>query len=125
MSKILIIDDSESCRTELKDALQSYEIIEAKDGIDGLNILAANPEVDLIICDVNMPKLDGVGFCKKKSENKIYDSIPILMVTTESNTELKKELKAFSVKAWMLKPINPENLIRGVQMLIDQRKKAA
>jgi two-component system chemotaxis response regulator CheY len=123
MVKILAVDDSESFRIEIREILSRYEIIEAVDGVDALAKLASNPGISLIICDVNMPNMDGVTFCRKKSENRAYDKIPIIMITTESNAEIKKEVKNYGVKAWVLKPIDAQSLSNGVHFLLQNNAK--
>ncbi len=120
MARILAIDDSETFRIEIREILAQHEVIEAVDGIDALNKLQANRQIDLIICDVNMPNMDGITFCQKKFENKTFADIPIVMITTESNLELKKTAKSLGVCAWVFKPIDPTSLLNGVKALLEK-----
>lgn len=90
MARILAIDDAEVFRRQIKEILAEYEVLEAVDGMDGLDKLQSSGHFDLIICDLNMPNMDGIAFCQKKYENKAFSQIPIIMITTESNVEIKK-----------------------------------
>ena len=122
MSKtIMIIDDSASIRQvvglTLRDA--GYEVIEAVDGQDALEKLTGN-KVNLIICDVNMPNMDGISFVKELKGEPQYSSYkftPIIMLTTESEESKKLEGQAAGAKAWIVKPFLPEKLLVAVQKL--------
>lgn len=109
---ILIVDDSETLRTQLRKDLESggHKVIEAEDGFDGLNKIGENPSLGLIICDVNMPKMDGLTMCEKLKELKTYSG-PIIMMTTESSAEMKARGKAAGVLAWITKPYHAEKLL--------------
>jgi len=119
--KILIIDDSASIRQvvglTLRDA--GYEVVEAVDGQDALLKLSGD-KIHLIICDVNMPNMDGISFVKSvKSDPKYanYKFTPIIMLTTESEENKKLEGQAAGAKAWIVKPFLPEKLLVAVQKL--------
>ena len=120
--KIMIIDDAEAIRKSVGFALQEegYEVIEANDGEDGLKKLKKQ-EVDLILCDVNMPNMNGIEFLKAIKTIDEYSSFrftPILMLTTESGESMKEEGKQLGAKAWIVKPFKPDQLIKSVKMLI-------
>lgn len=116
--KILVVDDSATVRDSVKQALlaSSFVVIEAVDGLDGLKKLGENSDVKLIICDVNMPNMDGLSMCAKLKETN--SSIPIFMLTTEANAEMKEKGKAYGVRAWMIKPFNGEKMIAGIKKVI-------
>jgi len=116
---ILIVDDSASLRQVVGIALKSagYEVLEGSDGQDGLNKLSGQ-KINLIISDVNMPNMDGLTMVKKIKENPTYKFTPIIMLTTESGGDLKAEGKAAGVKAWMVKPFKPEQMLDAVSKLI-------
>ena len=119
MIRILVIDDSETFRLQLIEGLSEFAIITAEDGLSGLKKLEQhNNKIDLIICDMNMPHLDGLGFCKKKFSDPRFKNIPVIMVTTESNLNVKQEAKQYGVKAWMLKPIDIKSLLIGVTTIL-------
>lgn len=120
MSKILIVDDSETLRTQLRGLLESksYEVVEGFDGVNGLEVLKQNPDTKLIFCDVNMPNMDGITMCSKVAEDSSLNSIPILMLTTESNADMKEKGKKAGVKAWIVKPYNEDKLLLAVAKLL-------
>jgi len=116
---ILIVDDSASMRATVAIALggAGYEVIEARDGQDGLNKLAAQ-RVNLIISDVNMPGMDGITFVKKLKEQAALRFTPVIMLTTEGAEEKKQQGKAAGAKAWIIKPFDPAKLLDAVSKLI-------
>ncbi len=116
---IMIIDDSVSLRQVVGIALSAagYEVIEACDGQDALAKLNG-PRIHLMICDVNMPNLDGIGFLKALRELPTYKFTPVIMLTTEAQEEKKREGQAAGAKAWVVKPFKPEVLLGAVQKLV-------
>lgn len=119
MSKtICIVDDSSSMRQlvrmTLKDA--GYDILEAFDGQDALSKLAGK-RVNLVISDVNMPRMDGITLLKTLKQDRNHRFTPVLMLTTESEQSKKAEGQAAGAKAWMVKPFQPEQLLSAVQKL--------
>jgi len=120
MSKtILIVDDSDSLREVVGIALKGagYDVIEGADGQEGLNQLDGK-KVHLIISDVNMPNMNGIEMVKKIKEKAEYKFTPIIMLTTESGEDLKDEGRGAGVKAWMVKPFKPEQMLDAVSKLI-------
>ena len=120
MAKILIVDDSETLRSQLRKALEEAgpEVVEGYDGVNGLETLNSNPDVQLILCDVNMPEMDGLTMLGKVAENDSFNKIPIFMLTTESNADMKEKGKAVGVKAWVTKPFVPEKLLGAVKKVL-------
>ncbi|PKL37955.1 MAG: two-component system response regulator [Spirochaetae bacterium HGW-Spirochaetae-1] len=119
---IMIIDDATSIRQVVAMTLEEagYEYIEAKDGVDALNQLDGR-QVDMFICDVNMPNMDGVTFLEKVKHDDSYSSYrftPFIMLTTESGADMKAKGKDLGAKAWMVKPFQPEQLLGAVKKLI-------
>lgn len=120
MSKtILIVDDSDSLREVVGIALKNagYEVIEGADGQEGLNQLDGK-KIHLIISDVNMPNMNGIEMVKKIKDMSAYKFTPIIMLTTESGEGLKDEGRSAGVKAWMVKPFKPEQMLDAVSKLI-------
>lgn len=120
MSKtILIVDDSMSMRQTLAIALRSagYAVVEAVDGKDALNKLDGS-KFNLIISDVNMPNLDGIGFVKSAKQIGSYKFTPVIMLTTEADENKKMEGKAAGVRAWIVKPFQPPTLLDAVAKLM-------
>jgi two-component system chemotaxis response regulator CheY len=116
---ILIVDDSSSLRTVVRLALvrAGYEVLEAGDGIEGLEQLEKG-RVNLIVSDVNMPRMDGITFVRKLKENARHKFTPVIMLTTEGQDAKKAEGRAAGAKAWMLKPFNPPQLLDAVSKLL-------
>ncbi len=119
MSKtILVVDDSASFRTVVKLALQKagYTVVEAGDGQDALGKLNG-AKVNLIVCDVNMPIMDGLAFLKQVKTMAAYKFTPVIMLTTESQESKKAEGRAAGAKAWITKPFQPSQLVDAVNRL--------
>jgi two-component system chemotaxis response regulator CheY len=114
---ILVVDDSGTFRQVVRSTLvkEGYNVIEAVDGLEACGKLDT-PKLDLIICDVNMPRMDGLTFIKhaKASAHKFT---PVLMITTESRPEIKAEGKALGVTGWIVKPFQPLQLLAAVNKL--------
>jgi two-component system, chemotaxis family, chemotaxis protein CheY len=116
---IMIVDDSASLRQVVAIALRGagYDVIEGRDGLDALSKLTGQ-KVHLIVSDVNMPNMDGISLIKKVKEMPAYRFTPIVMLTTESQDEKKREGQAAGAKAWVVKPFNPPQLLAVVQKLV-------
>lgn len=128
MSIILIIDDSETLRIQLREVLQSekHTTLEAGNGIEALDLLTEkSKEIDLIFVDQNMPRMDGITFCQNFKDNFGHLNIPVVMLTTETNADLKKRSKELGVKGWIMKPFVKDSLILGVEYLLKKKKEAA
>ena len=112
VEKILIVDDSETIRSQLRTLLEEdgYTILEAEDGSIGLDIASNTPDISLIICDFNMPEMDGITMSQKVKEIEHFADLPIFMLTTESTEELKKVGKEAGIMAWIVKPYEPNKL---------------
>ncbi len=119
MAAILIVDDSSSTRIQLKNFLEPHKhtCTEAINGLDALEKLNNGP-IDLIICDLNMPEMDGIEFITRQSKNEKFKEIPTIMCTTETINKKTEEGKALYekvktsgvVKAWIVKPITPKKV---------------
>ncbi|HUX40990.1 MAG TPA: response regulator [Rectinemataceae bacterium] len=119
--KILVIDDSAAIRQSISFILQQegYETLEAQDGQEGLNVLASAGAFDLIITDVNMPNLDGIGFIRKARELPAFKFTPILVLTTESQGTKMNEGKEAGATGWIVKPFNAEKLLSIVKKVAE------
>lgn len=122
MAKVLIADDSETLRMELKDVLESggHEVIEAVDGLDGVRKAEASENVDLIISDYNMPGIDGITMVTKIKAMEKYANVPVGMLTTESSKELKAAGKEAGVIVWFVKPFDPDRLLKTVEKILEK-----
>lgn len=116
---VLVVDDSTSMRQMVLFTVKNagYEAIEAVDGRDALDKLKTTP-VHMVITDLNMPNLDGIGLIKEVRRNIATRFIPILMVTTESHDSKKQEGKAAGATGWIIKPFRPEQLISAVRKVL-------
>ncbi|MFG6447859.1 response regulator [Roseateles sp. BYS180W] len=119
MSKsILVVDDSGSFRTVVKLALQKagFSVVEAGDGREALTKLETN-KVNLIVCDVNMPNMDGLTFLRHIKGMPAHKFTPVIMLTTESQEAKKEEGRQAGCKAWITKPFLPSQLVDAVNRL--------
>ncbi len=118
--KVLVVDDSAAIRQSITYVLQQggYEVLEAKDGMDGLTALASMDVTDLIITDVNMPNLDGISFIRKVRENAKYKFTPIIVLTTESQGSKMNEGKEAGATGWIVKPFSAEKLLGVVKKVV-------
>jgi len=119
MTKILVVDDSNSIRDMVSFTLKSagFETTEAKDGLEGLNKAKAG-RFDLVISDINMPNMDGITLCTELRKLPSFKFTPILMLTTESSTEMKMRGKTAGATGWLVKPFNPEKLLATIKRVV-------
>jgi two-component system chemotaxis response regulator CheY len=114
--KILTVDDSRTMRDMLRMALvkAGFNVVEAVDGEHGLEVLAENG-ADVIITDINMPKLDGFGFIEAVREDDAWRATPILVLTTESDPAKKDRARKAGATGWIVKPFHPEKLVEAIR----------
>lgn len=120
MAKVIMTaDDSASVRQMVSFTLKQsgYEVIEAVDGKDALAKLGSN-KVDMLITDLNMPNLDGIGLIKGARALPACRFIPIIMLTTESQESKKVEGKAAGATGWIVKPFKPDQLLAVVKKVL-------
>ncbi|MGP9789102.1 response regulator [Roseinatronobacter sp. NSM] len=118
-ARILAVDDSPTIRGLVADVLRKagFEVFLASDGVEGVGTLTdANP--DLIITDINMPKMDGFGLIETVRATGNYSSIPILVLTTESSAELKTRARNAGATGWIVKPFDDERLIAVISRVL-------
>lgn len=118
---ILFVDDSASVRQVMTSTLtrEGYEVIVACDGQDALTKMDGT-KIHLIISDVNMPNMDGLNFVKAAKKLPIYKFTPFIMLTTETQAEKMNEGKTAGVRAWIVKPFQPPQLLAAVSQLIQE-----
>jgi two-component system chemotaxis response regulator CheY len=116
--RILTIDDSKTMRDMLRFTLcdAGYEVIQAVDGEDGLDLLTRE-RVDVVITDINMPKLDGYGVIRHLRADAEYDNTPILVLSTESDQKTKDIGRDAGATGWLVKPFNPDQLVEIVKQV--------
>ncbi|MEE2743845.1 MAG: response regulator [Bdellovibrionota bacterium] len=112
MRKIIIIDDAFTLRVQLRSALETvgYEVVEADDGLTGLDVIESNPDASILISDVNMYSMDGLTMLKEVKEKKLLPDAGKICLTTETNPEMKKKGKKAGLDAWFTKPLTPKRL---------------
>lgn len=119
MAKILAVDDSTSLRQMVVFTLKQagHQVIEAADGQDALDKAKKN-QVDLVLSDVNMPRMDGLALVKELRKLPGYKFTPILMLTTESGDDKKQQGKAAGATGWLVKPFNPDQLLATIKRVL-------
>ncbi len=119
MKQVLTVDDSPSVRQMVSFTLRQagYGVVEAVDGRDGLE-KARLQKFDLIVTDLNMPNLDGIGMITGARQLPGYGFTPILMLTTESQAEKKDAGRKAGATGWIVKPFQAEQLVGVVQKLV-------
>ncbi len=117
--RIMVIDDSASLREVVGISLRTagYDVVEACDGRDALGKLNGS-RFHLMICDVNMPLMDGITFVRHVKQLPAHRFVPIIMLTTESRESRKVEGQLAGAKAWVVKPFRPEQMLNAVSKLI-------
>jgi CheY-like chemotaxis protein len=114
---VLVVDDDQVVHVLAKGTLESkgYEIISARDGLEALEVLKTKIP-DLILLDVQMPKMDGYAFIMKKTADPALAKIPVIVLTSMGKTE--PLFKRHGVKAYLLKPIETKDLLEKIQAII-------
>jgi two-component system, chemotaxis family, chemotaxis protein CheY len=121
MSKhILIVDDSKTVRNLVAFIMkkEGFKVTSAEDGLDGLEKLFSSEAVDLIISDVNMPRMDGFTFIKNVREQAAYRDIPIVVLSTEGQEKDIQTGMSLGANLYMVKPANPEKMVKNIRMLL-------
>jgi two-component system, chemotaxis family, chemotaxis protein CheY len=119
MTRILAVDDSPSMRDMVRIALTGagFEVTQAADGKEAL-ALARDAAFDLVLSDVNMPVMDGIELIRALRAESSYRHTPILMLTTESSTDRKREGKDAGATGWIVKPFDPAQLIATMHRVL-------
>lgn len=117
---ILVVDDSKTVRNLVAFILKSegFKVTTAEDGLDGLEKLYSMQTVDLIISDVNMPRMDGFTFIKSVREQDAYTDVPIIILSTEGQEKDIQAGMSFGANLYMVKPAQPEKMVRNIKMLL-------
>ncbi len=121
MSKtVLIVDDSKTVRNLVAFILKAegIKVTTAEDGLDGLEKLYSMEHVDLILTDINMPRMDGFSFILSVREQSAYKDIPIIILSTESGDEDIQKGMRLGANLYMVKPAQPEKMVRNIKMLL-------
>ena len=113
---VLTVDDSRTIREMLRLALTDagYRVVQAEDGVHGLEVLSGEAP-DVIVTDINMPRLDGFGFIEEVRGDPKHRATPILVLTTESDAEKKNRARMAGATGWIVKPFNPVKLVDAIR----------
>lgn len=119
MAKILAVDDSVSMRQMLGLTLNAagHQVEQAADGCEALQ-LAARRKFDLVITDVNMPRMDGITLVRELRGLPDYKFVPLLVLTTDSTMDRKQAGKAAGATGWLVKPFNPSTLLATIDKVL-------
>lgn len=120
MAQILVVDDSSTVRNEVGDFLQKngFTVAMAVDGRDGLVKLKADPSIKLVVCDVNMPNMDGLTMAEKVRSELNNSTVSIVMLTTENSPVMKERGKAAGIKGWIVKPFKGDAVLPSFKKLV-------
>ena len=115
----LIVDDSATIRMMVSFTLKraGFGVLEACDGQEGLERLDA-ARVDVIVTDLNMPRLDGISFIRSLRSRPASRYTPVVMMTTESQQSKRQEGRAAGASAWMVKPFEPDKLLAVIAKVV-------
>jgi len=113
---VLTVDDSRTMREMLRLALTDagYRVVQAEDGVHGLEVLS-DETPDVIVTDINMPRMDGFGFIEEVRGDPRYRGMPILVLTTESDAEKKMRARMAGATGWIIKPFDPVKLVDAIR----------
>ena len=119
MKKVLVVDDSETIRQHVAEALTGagFKVVEASDGAAGLQRVSEH-DFCMIILDVNMPLLNGLEMLERLKQDPKSASIPVVMLTTEAQRSMIERARQNGAKAWLIKPIKVESLVSTVNKVL-------
>ena len=117
-ANVLVVDDAETVRKSVSDLLLSagFQVTEAVDGQDGVDKIKAG-NFDCVICDLHMPRKNGVELVSEVKREQEYAALPIMMLTTEGSAELAEQAREAGAIGWMVKPFKPVILVDAVSSL--------
>jgi two-component system chemotaxis response regulator CheY len=115
MKRVLTVDDASTMRKMISLTLKTagYEVVEATDGPEALDLIS-KLDVDLMIFDVNMPKMNGIELVRRVRSNSRYSRTPIIMLTTETEQRMRTEAKTAGATGWINKPFKQDHLVGAV-----------
>ncbi|MCU0565367.1 MAG: hybrid sensor histidine kinase/response regulator [Oculatellaceae cyanobacterium Prado106] len=117
---VLVVDDSINVRRFLALTLEKagYQVAQAKDGQDALDKLSAGLNVQAVVCDIEMPRLDGFGFLARFRSDPLFEQIPVTMLTSRSGDKHRQLAISLGAKAYFSKPYNEQALLKTLEGLI-------
>jgi two-component system chemotaxis response regulator CheY len=119
-AKVLVVDDSRTIRQLIVSALvqAGYQVVEAEDGREGLRAISQQRDIAMVICDVNMPNMNGLEMLAQVKADPSNAALPIFMLTTEGKAELIQQAKRSGAKGWIVKPFKPDQVVAAVRKVI-------
>ena len=113
---VLTVDDSRAMRDMLRHSLVAagFRVLQAEDGMQGLEMLETE-RPDVIVTDINMPRMDGFGFIEAVRRDESRRSMPVLVLTTEVDVEKKNRARAAGATGWIVKPFDPVKLVEAIR----------
>jgi two-component system, chemotaxis family, chemotaxis protein CheY len=116
-NEIMVVDDSMMVRKQVGMALTAagFTVVEACDGVDAMEKLSTHADVALVICDINMPRMNGLEFLEN-----VRQGLPVLMLTTEAQPELIQRATALGAKGWIMKPFKLDLVVAAARKLSAQ-----
>lgn len=120
LKHILIVDDSRTIRNLISFVLkkEGFKVTTAEDGLDGLEKLYSSDKIDMIISDINMPRMDGYTFIKTVREQEAYKDVPIIVLSTEGHENDIKQALDLGADKYMIKPVKPDVIMIGIRALL-------
>lgn len=120
MKHIMVVDDSKTIRNLVAFVLKAegFKVSTAEDGLDAIEKLYSLEPVDLIVSDVNMPRMDGFTFIKSLRSQDAYKDIPIIILSTEGQEKDIQTGMSLGANLYMVKPAQPEKMVRNIKMLL-------
>ncbi len=120
MKKVLVVDDGSAARQQVVQTLTQagFEVVEATSGSDGLETIDRDPLVGLVICNVNMPRMNGLEMVEAVKTRPRHASLPIVLLTTGGQSRLIKRAKQAGAKGWIVRPLQANLLVAAVRKLI-------
>src|SRR5690349_12203128 len=111
---VLVVDDSSTVRQQVALALKQagFAILEAVDGQDALRTIESQSPIDMVVCDVNMPNMNGLELVEKVKSRPQHKALPILMLTTEGQPAMMKRAKQAGAVGWIVKPFDASQLVQ-------------
>lgn len=117
---VLVVDDSPTMRQMVVHTLTAggFDVVEAENGRDAVKKVMGGPKMDLVVTDLNMPEMDGIALIKALRDMPALKFTPIIMLTTESSDEKKQDGKAAGATGWIVKPFNPQVLLKVIAKVL-------
>lgn len=118
--KILIVDDSRTIRQQVGTVLAQagYDVVEAEDGQQGLDTVGSQRDIALVICDINMPAMNGIEMLAAVKADVSNAALPVVMLTTEGRADLIQKAKRLGAKGWVVKPFKADQLVAAIRKIV-------